>query len=57
MLPALIFIGLMGLFLHLLDNQHGKPIKKIPVKSVQVAGDSVSLIPAFSEQKEELFNR
>ena len=57
MLPALIFIGLMGLFLHLLDNHHGKPIRKISYKPIQLAGDSVTLMPAFSGQKEELLNR
>ena len=57
MLPALLFIGLMGLFVHLLDNQHGKPLKKISYKPIQVAGDSVSFMSAFPEQREELLNR
>jgi 5-hydroxyisourate hydrolase-like protein (transthyretin family) len=57
MLPALLFIGLMGLFVHLLDNQHGKPIKKISSKPIQLAENSVSLMPAFSEPMEELLNR
>jgi hypothetical protein len=57
MLPALLFIGLMGLFVHLLDNHHGKPIRKIPYKPIQLAGDGVTLMPAFSGQKEELLNR
>jgi hypothetical protein len=57
MLPALFFIGLMGLFLHLLDNQHGKPTKRVPYKPIQVSEDNVTLLPMFSEQKEEILNR
>jgi len=57
MLPALLFIGLMGLFMYLLDSQHGIPTKKMPYKPIQIAGDNVTFMPAFSEQKEELLNR
>jgi len=57
MFPALLIIGLMGLFLHLMDNQRGQPTKKMLYKPIQIAGDSVTLMPAFSEQKEELLNR
>jgi hypothetical protein len=57
MLPVLLFIGLMGLFMYLLDYQHGSPTKKFSYKPIQVAGDSVTLMPVFSGQKEEILNR
>jgi hypothetical protein len=57
MLPALLFIGLMGLFMYLLDYQQGIPTKKMTYKPIRVAGDSVTLMPAFSGQEEELLNR
>ncbi len=34
-----------------------KPTRKISYKPIQLAGDSVTLMPAFSGQKEELLNR
>ena len=58
LLPALLFIGIMGLCIYLLDNQHGKRTKKASYKPIQVSTDNVTLIPAiYAEEEQEILSK
>jgi hypothetical protein len=52
LLPALIFIGIMGMFLYLLDNQYGQPSKKQLHSNVKAnKEDHVSFMPAIYDEQ------
>jgi hypothetical protein len=57
LLPALLFIGMMGLFLYLMDNHYGRPTKKTLGKETRVfTEDNVTFIPAIFEDRQKVIS-
>lgn len=57
LLPALIIIGIMGLFLYLMGNQNNQTSKKIHHGVKQTKGGNVTFIPVIYEEKAEIINK
>jgi hypothetical protein len=55
LLPALIFIGIMGLFLYLTDNQYSHASKNALHRVKQ--SDSVTFVPAIYEEEAGIINK
>ncbi len=55
LLPALIFIGLMGLFMYLTGNQSSHVIKKSPHAIKQ--SDGITFVPAIYEEHAEIIGK
>jgi len=55
LLPALVFIGIMGLFLYLSGNQYSHAIKKSPQGVKQ--SDGITFIPAIYEEHAKIIGK
>lgn len=56
LLPAIILIGIMGLFLYLIDNQYGRPSKTAFIGMKPTRGDGVTFVPTVIEENIEIMS-